>query len=177
MWTSFIGFMASGKSTVAFLMGRSSSLPVVDLDDAIARRAGCTVPEIFQQGGVERFRELEWQTLQELDTHGSCLLATGGGCVETAAVVDLLRSRGVVIWLDAPWETVRQRIEAAGVERRPMVGHLGWEGMHRLYLRRQRLYAGAAHFRIGTGRLEADSVARDVLLRSLSWQRRQQELS
>ena len=174
MWTSFVGFMASGKSTLIEVMGQESRLPVYDLDDETARLAECSVPEIFQAGGVAEFRRWERRALSGLTSFRQLLLATGGGCVEQPSNAELLRKHGVVIWLDAPWELLRARIEQAGGIRRPLVGHLGWEGMRRLYLRRRRLYADVAHFRLRTDRAPVPVVARSALLRSLLWQSRRE---
>lgn len=175
MWTSFVGFMASGKTTVARFLGQSTMQPALDLDAEVERLTGLTVPEIFASGGVQRFRALEWEAASGLPARSPLWLATGGGCVESLAVAKLLRQRGVVIWLDAPWEVLRGRIEADGLSRRPMVGHLGWAGMAALYRRRLRQYAKVAHFRLRIDRRDAATVARHALLRSLLWQRQWQE--
>lgn len=172
MWTSFIGFMASGKSAVVELLRQGTRSPVVDLDRVIAERAGLSIPEIFQQHGRERFRELESEALSRLAPRRSYLLATGGGCVATPENARLLQQRGVVIWLDAAWEILRRRIELDNVTRRPMVSHLGWEGMQHLYLQRRRLYATTAHFRLRTDRATLSVTARNAMLRSLLWRRR-----
>jgi shikimate kinase len=171
MWTSFIGFLASGKSTCMELLRQGTRQPAVDLDAEVARLAGLEVPDIFRLGGLQRFRGLELQALEELAARRTLLLATGAGCVESPSVVELLRRQGVVIWLDAPWEVLRGRLEAAGVRRRPVLDHLGWGGLERLYRRRQRLYAAAAHFRLRSDQAEPATLARDALLRSLFWRR------
>jgi shikimate kinase len=172
VWTSFIGFMASGKSATARALGAVALIPVVDLDAVVEAAAGLTVPALFAAEGVQGFRARELAALERLDPDQALLLATGGGVVETPAAIRLLQARGVVIWLDAPWEVLRARIEAAGEGRRPMVGHLGWDGMERLYLRRRRLYAACAHFRLRSDVAEPAALGRAALARSLFWRRR-----
>jgi shikimate kinase len=171
MWTSFIGFLASGKSTCVYLLSQGTRQPAVDLDEEVARLAGLSVPEIFRGGGLDRFRGLEQQALEGLLSRRALLLATGAGCVESPRSVEMLQRQGVVIWLDAPWEILRGRLEAAGAGRRPVLDHLGWDGLERLYLRRQRLYAAVAHFRLRSDQASAANVARDALLHSLFWRR------
>ncbi len=174
MWTSFIGFMACGKSTVAQTMAQATSLPVKDLDREIERSAGMTIPEIFANGGVDEFRLREAAALSQIDADVPLLLAVGGGAVENKQVRDWLRQRGVVIWLDAPWEVLRKRIEEAGVARRPMVGHLGWDGMKSLYHHRLRLYADTADFRLRTDRAGVSVIATEAMSRGLLWQRQRE---
>jgi len=164
--------MASGKTTLVEVMREGTSLPAVDLDLEITKLAGCSVPEIFRHGGLGRFRELERSAVTGLDPTRPLLLATGGGSVETAANTELMRRCGVVIWLDANWEILRSRLENSPQRYLPMIEHLGWNGLHQLYLRRRRLYAQAAHFRLRTDRTAIGNTARNAMLRSLVWQRR-----
>jgi len=174
MWTSFIGFMASGKSAMIDLLHQGTRLTAVDLDKVVAERAGCSLPEIFHRGGVDQFRALEREALAALAPDQSLLLATGGGCVEVPQNAELLRERGVVIWLDASWAVLRLRIEQEGAERRPLVAHLGWDGLQRLYTHRRRVYARTAHFRLRTDRVPLGVTARNAMLRSLWWKRRRE---
>ena len=46
-----IGMMGCGKSTVGRLLAERMRLPLIDLDEEIARAAGKTIPEIFAQEG------------------------------------------------------------------------------------------------------------------------------
>jgi shikimate kinase len=181
MWTSFIGFMASGKTTVADALQAATGRPVVHLDDAVAVRAGATVAEIFARDGEGTFRGLELAALIGLDAGRNLVVDTGGGIVETPAAIDLLRERGVVIWLDAPWETHRTRLKAASTGdrpliERPLVERLGWAGLEDLFRRRRRLYAAAADFRLTATASEPALLARTAMLRSLVWSRRRPEL-
>jgi shikimate kinase len=172
MWTSLVGFTASGKSSVVAALGRATQRRSVDLDKRVEEMAGCPVREIFQTGGVERFRNLEGQALRSLASGDPLLIATGGGCVETPEYVRLLRDNGVVIWLDATWEVLRARIESDLDRLQPMVDHLGFDGLQMLYRRRTSLFARAAHFRLCTDRVTVADVARHAMVRSLLWQQR-----
>ena len=156
MWLTLTGFMASGKTTVARQLGAAMSRVVVSLDELAARRADCSLVEYFAEHGEARFRDLELELLGELDPDADLILDIGGGLVETAAAVTLIRSRGAVIWLDAPWSTVLGRLQDDGERTRPLVGTLGWDGLESLYHRRLPLYAQAADFRLqGDGGSEA----------------------
>lgn len=174
MWTSFIGFMASGKSSVTRHLQAVTNRPTASLDEEVVRRAGMSIDEIFQREGQARFRARELAALQELDPSRHLVVDTGGGVVETPAAVDLLRSRGVVIWLDAPWEVFRDRLRASAAAGRPLVVELGWSGLETLFHQRRRLYAAAADFRVSGRNRTVDEIARTAMLRSLIWERRQE---
>lgn len=168
--------MASGKSTVARRCETASRRPLVSLDGQVALAAGLPVTRIFGEQGEEAFRGLELAALQALDPERPLLVDTGGGVVHTAAAVILLRSRGVVVWLDAPWEILRARLKKSDPEARPQIIRLGWTGLEDLFNRRRRLYAAAADFRLRCDHGTADEVAQRALLRSLQWEREQDEV-
>lgn len=175
MWTSLIGFMASGKTTVARALQAATNRPVAHLDAAVAAAAGRSVAEIFAEEGEAAFRARELAALAQLDPGRRLVVDTGGGVVETPAAAALLRERGVVIWLDAPWETLRARLESAPAGERPLVAALGWDGLEALYRRRRSLYAAAADFRLPAAGTDAARLARTAMLRSLVWSRRPAE--
>ena len=94
-----IGMPGCGKSTVATLLSQALNRPVVDADEEICRIAGCTIPEIFAQGGEGAFRKLETQVLRELGAMSGKIIATGGGCVTREENYPLLHRNGKIIWL------------------------------------------------------------------------------
>ncbi|MCP4573152.1 MAG: shikimate kinase [bacterium] len=175
MWTSFVGFMGSGKSTVTRLLCNSTNRPLAVCDELAEARAGRSVADIFAAEGEDGFRALEVEVLQDLDPCRSLVIDTGGGAVETPAAVALLRERGVVVWLDAPWIELLHRLRGNGeAGKRPLVEELGWDGLEQLHRRRQRLYAAAADFRLRVEDAEPAAVARTAMLRSLLWERQRE---
>jgi len=170
MWTSLIGFMASGKSTVAANLLAHTSRPGVSVDDLVETNEGCKIAEIFQSRGQSEFRALELKALKGLDPSRNLVLDTGGGIVETPAAVEVLRANGVVIWLDCPWKEVRARLKDAPGGVRPLVDELGWAGLEELFRHRRPLYAAAADFRLQAAG-DLNKVASTAMLRSLIWQR------
>lgn len=147
MWLSLIGFMASGKSTVARELAERALLEVRDLDTEIEAAAGARAPEIFAGEGEAGFRRRELAALEALPGDEDLVVACGGGVIETPAARELLRARGVVVWLDAPWEQLRRRLEASGPDDRPLLAS-GWEAVEARLRRRLPLYAATAHVRL-----------------------------
>jgi shikimate kinase len=175
MWTSLIGFMASGKSAVTRRLQTVASRPILSLDDAIETRTGMTVARIFAKRGEAAFRTLEQETLAAQDPARQLVVDTGGGVIQTPEAVALLRRRGVVIWLDSTWDALRARLKESDQSARPLIGRLGWAGLEELFHRRRRLYARAADFRLRSDQDSIDVLARKAMLRSLQWQRRRDE--
>ena len=76
-----IGMMGCGKSTVGRLLAERMRLPLIDLDEEIARAAGKTIPEIFAQEGEAGFRARETAALERALAREAGVIATGGGIV------------------------------------------------------------------------------------------------
>ena len=174
MWTSLIGFMASGKSAVGRHLHGATGRSVVHLDALVEEREGRTIADIFAREGEAAFRQAEMAALESLAGQRGLILDAGGGLVQIPAAVSLLQRRGVVIWLDPPWEVLRRRLQAGPEGQRPLVESLGWDGLEQLFHRRRRLYARAADFRLPVADGGIQELARLAMLRSLMWQRREE---
>ncbi len=170
MWITLTGFMASGKTKVARLLGTATNRPVVTLDDLAVRNSGCSLVDFFAEHGESGFRALELELLQGLDANSDLVLDGGGGLVEGQTSMEIIRSRGVVIWLDASWDSILGRLSSASKEDRPLVSSLGFDGLEALYHRRLPLYAQAADFRLRSDGGIPDSVAEQARLRWRMWQ-------
>jgi shikimate kinase len=173
VWISLIGFMGSGKSTVARLLGERALLPVVDLDLEIVRREGAGIGELFRSRGEPGFRAAEFAALDALAKDADLVIACGGGLVTTPAAVALMRAAGCVIWLDAPWETLQTRLAAAAAagDDRPLLAAGDWEAARALDGARRPLYARAADFRVRTDQTAPEVTASRALTRHVAWQR------
>ena len=77
-----IGMPGCGKSTVGEALARLSGREAVDIDQRIVERAGCSIPEIFAQGGEAPFRALEREETAEAGKLSGKILLTGGGVVK-----------------------------------------------------------------------------------------------
>ncbi|RKZ14712.1 shikimate kinase, partial [bacterium] len=77
MWTSLIGFMGSGKSTVARLLCQSTGRPLAVSDVLVATAAGRSIADVFAQDGQEAFRSLEKEVLAGLDPGRNLVVDAG----------------------------------------------------------------------------------------------------
>ncbi|AMB99861.1 hypothetical protein AWM75_07725 [Aerococcus urinaehominis] len=157
-----IGFMGAGKTTVGRILADRLNQPFVDLDDYIADQAGLSVPEIFEQFGEGHFRQLELQAIQaSLDQPG--VIATGGGCVETPAVCQLLSQADRVYYLQADFDALYQRIQQDTETIRPLAQPGQEAATKARYLARQARYQEAGGQTINTDLMTPDQVAEWII--------------
>lgn len=104
-----VGFMGTGKSTVGRQVAKQLDYRFLDSDHEIERLQGKPVSRIFAEDGEPRFRELERKFIEEGHPASRCVIACGGGLVVPPGMLELLRSRGIVICMHAPIETILQR--------------------------------------------------------------------
>jgi shikimate kinase len=139
-----VGFMGTGKTTLGRQVAERMGLPFVDLDERIERSSGVSVPEIFAREGEDGFRRRESQALGELvEELEHFVVATGGGAFTVEANRRLMKSEGVVVWLDVPIGEVLARIARIESSERPL-----WktpEEVRALHERRQGSYRKAHH--------------------------------
>lgn len=91
-------------------------MPFVDLDETIELAAGESVADIIREQGESVFRELEYRVLRSCP--GGCVIAGGGGSFVSDDVRDYLREAGIpTVFLDVPWERLKRRALAQGVDR------------------------------------------------------------
>lgn len=157
-----VGFMGSGKTTLARALGRRLGWRVIDLDDAIEQREGRTVAQVFAGEGERYFRQVEREVLLGLQPVRNAVVATGGGTfAQPGNRADILAD-GLVVWLDVPFSRIVERVPSDG--RRPLAADR--EAFAALFEERRAAYR-QAHLRLDAqGRTEA---LVERLLDQLGW--------
>ena len=159
-----VGFMGSGKTDVGRRVARRLDWDFVDLDAAVERRAGRSIPDIFAQEGEATFRRLEVEVLQALlsgEGERGRVIALGGGTPTTPQAQHLLgepsgRSR-LVIYLEVDPRGAWQRVAGSA---RPLARSRS--DFLDLARRRLPLYEAVADERVSADR-PARAVADDVV--------------
>lgn len=154
-----IGFMGSGKSTIAVHLSEELNLPYIEMDRAIEEQEEMSIPTMFSQYGESYFRSKESQFLKNITTES--VVSTGGGVVITEENQKYL-SQGTVIFLQASWETIVSRLEYD--EDRPL-----WKGdladKEALFALRQPLYESLADEVIKVDGKDPASIVQEIVER------------
>ena len=78
----------------------------MDLDDAIVKADGRSIPDIFAAEGEEGFRAKVAAQIARFGKEKGLVLSCGGGAVKRAENVRALRQNGVVLFIDRPVEAL-----------------------------------------------------------------------
>ncbi len=116
--------MGVGKSTVGRRLARRLGLPFVDSDAEIEGASGFSAAEVFERFGEKDYRDGERRLVARLVDGQVRVISTGGGVFVDPRTRELLKTRTITVWLDAPVEVLAQRTgrrehPAAASHRRP----------------------------------------------------------
>jgi len=142
----FIGMPGAGKSTLASALARRIGWAYLDTDHLMEAWFGLPLEALGKALGRERFMLAEEKTLLSLEVN-RCVIATGGSAVYSHRAMQALKGNGVIIYLQADYPTISQR-----VERKPDRGLVMQTGqsLHDLYLERCTLYERYADLIVST---------------------------
>tara|TARA_Y100000991_G_C21722340_1_gene242676 strand:- start:7 stop:531 length:525 start_codon:yes stop_codon:yes gene_type:complete len=106
-----VGLSGSGKSTIGAALSKQLNFSFIDADDRIVQNEGTSIAEIFAQQGEGRFRELERDTVLQLDLSNPTVLALGGGAWLQDEIRCFLAPIATIIYLEASVESILHRLE------------------------------------------------------------------
>ena len=144
---ALIGMPSSGKTTLGKLLAKQLGRTFVDLDDAIVKADGRSIPDIFAAEGEDGFRAKETEQTARFGKENRQLLSCGGGVVKRPENLRALHQNGVVLFIDRPVEAL-----AVGGSR-PLSSSM--EALRTMEAQRSPLYRAAADAVVpNTGTLE-----------------------
>ena len=153
-----VGFMASGKSTLARTLASRLGWRFEDIDELIERRERLTIADIFARHGEEYFRGVEREILKLLQPIRHVVVATGGGTFADAENRAIINLDGLSVWLDVPLVELIPRIPLDG--RRPLAANRA--DLEQLYAARLESYR-LAHLSVPTGAASVEATTELVL--------------
>ncbi len=156
-----VGLMGSGKTCIGRHLARRLELPFVDADEEIVSAAGVPVAEIFATLGESAFREGERKVIARLLDRSPHVLATGGGAFIDPDTRQLIRQRGVSIWLRASLDILDRRTR--GRSSRPLLNVCDPRAVLESLMRLRYPVYAEADVVVDTTEEPAETTARNVL--------------
>lgn len=123
---SLIGYMGSGKTTIAQLLAKMMNYPLIDLDEYIEEKEKLKISEIFSLQGNIHFRKLERKYLEEILSSENSILSMGGGTPVYFDNMDLINQHSHSFYLRMNPTNLTQRL-LKEKSHRPMISHLETE--------------------------------------------------
>lgn len=136
-----IGMPGSGKTTIGKILAAKLGRTFCDADHLLEEWEGTTIKELFAVG-EENFREAETRTIKKLAAARDLVIATGGGVVKRPENMELLRSNGLIIFIDRSPELICADVDVAS---RPLL-MAGSQRIFELYKERFDLYQNYKDF-------------------------------
>jgi shikimate kinase len=162
-----IGPRGAGKTTVASLLAGKLGWQWVDADEALERRFGQSISDIFTAEGEAGFRHKEALVLEDLCRLDEHVIAAGGGVVLRPENRACLKSAGRVVGLTAGAQCLWNRLQAdpASATQRPALMSGGIQEVIDVLQAREPLYAACAEFSLDTTHQSPEQVAAAIVER------------
>ena len=157
---ALIGFMGSGKTTLAGILAANLHFSLREIDEDVVRHSPySSVTEIFDKKGEEYFRELEQAIIADAVKKDQQVISCGGGVVLFDEVMKLLKNNAVIVFLHADFKTITQRLK--DTSSRPLFRDM--EKAMALYAKRIPLYEKYADIKIETDAQTPEQVAEKII--------------
>lgn len=164
-----LGYMGSGKSTIAKLAAKKMGLPFIDLDAKIEERENASVENIFERNGEIYFRKIEHEVFKELmASNENFLLSLGGGTPCYAGNHEFLNGFNITsIYLKASIKELCERLIKSKIKR-PLIANMNNEELSEFIARhlfeRSFFYTKATHTIVVDGKSPSLIVSQIELL-------------
>ncbi len=156
-----IGFMGSGKSTVASCLAKKYGMEIVEMDQVIVEREGMSISDLFAHKGEIYFRDVESQLLIEIQEKQDRVISCGGGVVLREQNVKEMKKCGKVVLLNARPETILERVRDD--ENRPLLqGNKDVKFISDMMKQRRPKYEEAADFVVETDGKDAEEICKEI---------------
>ncbi len=157
-----IGFMGTGKSTIAEFLKNTLNMEVVEMDQLIATREGMSISKIFEIHGEEYFRDLETNLLIEMQSKSNVVISCGGGTPMRERNVAEMKKNGKVVLLTAKPETILERVKD-NHDRPLLENNKNVSYIEELLEKRRPKYEAAADFVIETDQKSAAEICEEII--------------
>ena len=104
-----IGYMGSGKTTLAKKLSKRLQLPFLDTDFEIEKKENKSISDIFKDEGELHFRILETEFLTQIKNNA--IIACGGGIPMHNDNMSIINKKGISIYLKASAKNLASRLK------------------------------------------------------------------
>lgn len=154
-----VGMPGSGKSTIGVILAKLLSYDFIDTDLLIQSSQKRILQDIVDEDGYLALRNIEEETLLQLDTQNH-VIATGGSAVYSISAMKHLAASSTIVFLDINLASLQQRVTnlaTRGLAKRP------GQSLGDLFVERDALYRQVADITVNCYGLTQDEVCEKIL--------------
>ncbi len=156
-----IGFMSSGKTSVAKILSIKKNIIHIDTDLEIERRFSLKIAEIFDKYGESFFREQESIILKKIENSNSnMIISTGGGTPIHSSNMQKLNKIGKTIYLESSFDFLYKNLKR-DKESRPLCKMYNKKELNKIYNERIEIYSNA-HLKINCRKKSLSNISEEI---------------
>lgn len=152
-----IGMPGCGKTTIGKRLAERLGRSFCDADQFLEKTENTTIKELFALS-EEHFRDAETRTIKKLSSEKGLVIATGGGVVKRPENMMVLKSSGIIFFIDRAPELICGDIDT---DSRPLLA-AGRERIYQLYAERIALYRKYQDFCV-TNQGQIETVVTEII--------------
>ena len=165
---ALVGFMGTGKTTIAQELARELKYEYVDIDEVIEETEDMKIVDIFAQKGEKYFRNIEKEIVRDISAQAGKVIACGGGIVLDEENIQNLKASGVVICLEARPEVILERTK--NYLHRPLLNVEDKKGKIRELLQKRKAAYARADWAMDTSDYTQEEVIEKILYQLKGWE-------
>ena len=156
-----IGFMSTGKTSVARALSTKKNIIHIDTDLVIEKKFNLKIDEIFYKYGEPFFREQESLVLKNIQNSNlNMIISTGGGTPTHSSNMQKLNKIGKTIYLESSFEFLYKNLER-NKENRPIYKMYDKKELSKIYNERIKIYS-KAHLKINCRKKSLSNISEEI---------------
>ena len=156
-----LGFMGTGKTTIAKRIADATELQYVSTDDLIVEEEKASINDIFGTKGENYFRESEKKIVARVSDFDNVVVDAGGGVVTDSRNIANLKKKGVLVSLWASPKDIYKRTSKHG--HRPLLNVDDPLKKISELLEKRRPYYERADFHVNTSEVSIDDAVESII--------------
>ena len=154
-----VGMMGSGKSTIGYILSKSTNLNFIDVDKVIEKKTGLKIVDIFEKKGEVYFRNLEEKITLNLLKEEKKILSLGGGAFLNSSIRKEISENSLSFWLNWKSSTIVKRIFKNN--KRPIAFYSSENDLKKMIVERSKIYSEADY------KINCESLSKSMIVKKI----------
>lgn len=108
---ALIGPMYAGKTTISKLLAKSLDKKLISTDEEIVKKTKMNIQKFIKKYGLEKFREIESEVVENISNFDDCIFDTGTNIVLRNENIINLKKNALIVLLMTDIKTITNRLK------------------------------------------------------------------